>query len=183
MKKCRFIAMILAILMLTSAMPFGVSAEEEEKTYTFAPTRKDGMVYGFVPGSTVGDALDLFSAAVVEVFDKYDEPMTNKSEVIGTGCKIKVNGVVYPLIIMGDVNGDGRMNGVDYTLIKRAYGGTAQIDEYGLLAAGAKIGDTVRPIHYVYVKRACFGTYDINAEFTCDPYTADSEHGWTDKWI
>jgi len=185
MKKCRFIAALLAILMLVAAVPFSASAEEEAKTYNFAPTRVDGMIYGFIPGSTVGDVHELFSNAVIELYDRYDNVVTkdNKKDLIGTGWKLKVNGVVYSLIIMGDVNGDGLMNGVDYTLIKRAYNDTATIDECGLLAAGVEKGGTLRPINYVFVKRACFGTYDINHPYTCEPYTADSEPGWSTGWI
>ncbi len=183
MKKYKFLATLLSMVMLAASVPFGVSAEEEAKMYNFTPTRVNDKVYGFTPGSTVGDALDLFCNAVVEIQDSYGNVITKKSEVIGTGYRIKVNGVLYTLIIMGDVTGDGRMNAVDYTLIKRAYNGTANLSEFGLLAAGVEPNGELRPINYVYVKRACFGTYDINNKYTCEPYSSDSEQGWTDGWI
>ncbi len=182
MKKVKVFAVILAAVMLVSAIPFGVSAEEE-KVYTFAPTRDNGKVYGFVPGSTVGDVFDLFCNAVVEVHDSYGNVLTNRSDVIGTGCKIKVNGAAYTLVVMGDVNGDGKMNTVDYALVKRAYIGTATLSEFGLLAAGVPEGGKLRAINYVYIKRACVRTFDINYKYTCEPYYADSEPGWTEGWI
>ena len=37
---------------------------------------------------------------------------------------------------------------------------------------------------YILLKRAYFGTYDINKKYTCEPYDPNQGHdGWSDGWL
>ncbi len=188
MKKIRFLPLLLVAVMLFSAFPFGALAEGEDdeitRTYNFTPTIKKDKLFGFTPGTTEIDAYLLFSASIVEIYNRNGDKVKFGSETrLTTGFKIKVNGTLYTLIIMGDLSCDGKMNAVDYTLLKRAYMRTAVLDENALLAAGVAEGESIRPIHYLRLKRACYNTTDINHEFTCDPYTVGAESGWTEGWV
>ncbi len=188
MKKTKILSLLLIAVMLFSAFTFGVFAEGEDeeisRTYNFTPTIKKDRLYGFTPGTTEVDAYLLFSASLVEVYDRSGDKVKFGTETrLTTGFKIKVNGTLYTLIIMGDVSCDGKMNSVDYALLKRAYTGTATLSENALLAAGIEDGMTIRPIHYLRLKRACYNTADMNQEFTCEPYTVGAESGWTEGWV
>lgn len=54
-----------------------------------------------------------------KLYDKNHNEITNDSTLIGTGYSLEYNGKEYPIIVYGDVNGDGKINMPDLTVIYR----------------------------------------------------------------
>lgn len=181
MKKSKIISLLLVLAMLTaSLMPLNVSAKD---TISFVPETSNGKVYGIALGSITADVQLAYYNAVVEAYDKNGNKLAAAAR-IGTGYTVKLNGVSYAAVVMGDVNGDAVLDSLDYLAVKRSYLGTGYVGVLGLEAAGVKEGGRITAINYIMVKRAAFGTYNINRKYSCDPYNpGDNDSGWTPGWV
>lgn len=74
----------------------------------------DGLLYGFSPMTDTEKAVSYLS------FLGYNATVSGKSSrYIATGNTVTVDGEKLTAVVMGDVNGDGRSNIVDYTLARR----------------------------------------------------------------
>lgn len=61
-------------------------------------------------------------------------------------------------VIQGDANGDGKINTVDYAVIKRAVLGKYELSEAGFAAADVNYDGRVNAMDYMIVKRVVLGT-------------------------
>ncbi len=61
--------------------------------------------------------------------------------------------------VKGDINGNGEIDAVDYTMLKRAYFGIYAVD---LTAGDINGNDEIDAVDYTMLKRAYFGIYVIN---------------------
>lgn len=59
--------------------------------------------------------------------------------------------------IRGDANGDGKINTVDYAVIKRAVMGRYELSEAGFIAADVNYDGNVNALDYMIVKRVVLG--------------------------
>lgn len=76
--------------------------------------RFGNMLYGFKPKTTVSEALSVLSRL------GYDASADKKGEAyIATGDSITVGGNKYQAVVMGDINGDGRVSIIDYAYARR----------------------------------------------------------------
>lgn len=66
-----------------------------------------------------------------------------------------------PVIILGDVNGDGKVNATDYMLLKRHVLQTYSIPEKNRKAANILASDAINATDYMLLKRHVLGTYNI----------------------
>lgn len=178
MKK-RLIALILACITVLAASATAVSAE----TLDFIPETRNGKIYG-IPVNTTERAVDLaYYNAIVEVLDSNGKAVSANTK-IGTGFTVKLNSISYTAVVMGDINGDGKLTSSDYIAVKRAYLRTLELSAISLEAAGVKAGSEIRAVNYIMIKRAYFNTYNMNREYTSDPYDpAEGESGWTPDWV
>ncbi len=71
-------------------------------------------------------------------------------------------GTVPALYILGDVNGDGEVDSVDYLVVKRGCFGSYVFSEQEKLCANIDGDDDIDSIDYVMVKRIAFGSYAVN---------------------
>ena len=182
MKKTKFISFVLACVLLVSSSFLTLNTAAVDSV-SFVTEISNGKIYGIALGSVTADVQLVYYNAVVEVFDKNGNKL-GKDDKIGTGYTVKLNGVSYAAIVMGDVTGDAALNSQDYLAIKRSYLGTGYIGIWGHEAAEVKPGSSVSAINYIKVKRACFGTYDINRKYTSEPYNpGDRDPGWTPGWV
>lgn len=181
MKKTAIISFLLVCLMLAvSVLPMTASAAD---TIDFVPEVANGRVYGISVGSDMNDVQLAFYNAVVSGYDRKGNAISKTSK-IGTGYTLRLNGVAYAAVVMGDVNGDAILDSLDYLAVKRCFLGTGSLDELGREAADAPAGTNISAINYIKVKRAAFGTYDINNRYTVDPYNpGDGDPGWTPGWV
>ena len=59
--------------------------------------------------------------------------------------------------VQGDANGDGKINTVDYAVIKRAVMGKYDLTEAGFIAADVNYDGNVNALDYMIVKRVVLG--------------------------
>ncbi len=102
----------------------------------------------------------------VKVFDGDGEEVTASDEYVGTGYSVslmhgdeKVHTVT--VIILGDVNGNGRVDSNDYQRIRRYVIGTYTIEGVYFAAARVSGGSDIRPVDYQRVRRHVIGSYNI----------------------
>ena len=100
------------------AVKSGVTGVQINTGYTFGG-QYAGVVYGFAEtdNTTLGKA-DYLNAAL-EATDGSALTVTPNGSRYGTGTTVKVGEKVYVVVIFGDANGDGRLNGTDLTEINK----------------------------------------------------------------
>ncbi len=177
----KLIALILAALFLVSVFAITASAA----SVTFRPETKNGKIYGIPVGCTVSVLKNAYYNASVQVSNASGISVAN-SDNIGTGYVVKLNGVSYTAVVLGDVNGDAILSATDYIVIRRVCAGTYTTSSLALEAAGVDVenGEDATAMHYIKVKRAVMGTYDMNVDYNCDPYDpTQNESGWTEGWV
>ncbi len=182
MKKTAFAALLLAFATL-----FGVFTSMNVSGATlidFEPVLKNGKIYGIPAETTVSTLKYAYYGYDVKVYDASGKEIpASSSKFIGTGCKVKINSVGFTAVVMGDIDGDGKISVFDYTAVKYAYLETDNLSFIQHEACEASDGE-VRAINYVKLKRAYFGTYDINKDYACDPYDPGAEDsGFTSGWV
>ena len=67
-----------------------------------------------------------------------------------------------PIAKLGDVDGSGEIDSVDYLLVKRSCFNTYNFSDIQKTCADIDKNGTVESVDYLLIKRACFGTYTIN---------------------
>lgn len=182
MKKRSLIALILVFATLLAT--FSVMNASAAKLINFEPVMKDGKIYGIPLETTTKTLKYALYSYDVKVYDRNGKELSSSSsDYIGTGFKVKVNNVSFTAVVMGDINGDGKLNVFDYTAVKSAYLTTNKLTSIQHEACEAEYGE-IKALNYVKLKRAYFGTYDMNKDFTCDPYDPSAEDsGWTPGWV
>ena len=117
-----------------------------------------------VPAETTAEALAGKFSGDVRVTDQNKEPLPGKS-LVGTGCKLVLseNGgeTSVTIVVRGDVSGNGLVDATDYAMIKRAFLGTFEMDEFTLAAALVSGGEELTVTDYVMVKRTVLGTFEL----------------------
>lgn len=76
----------------------------------------------------------------------------NTSSVFGTGAKISLEGKTYNLVMLGDVNGDGKVKATDYVLIKNYIMNGSKMNEIQQKAADVNKDGKVKATDYVLIK-------------------------------
>lgn len=63
--------------------------------------------------------------------------------------------------MLGDINSDGKINALDYILLKRYVLKTTKLNAEQLLAADINLDGKVNATDYILLKRHVLGTYKI----------------------
>ena len=113
--------------------PGGETPNEPE---TPAKYKLDGSFIIVAPGTKIEDI----------------EGATNNSENFVTGSKISLEETEYTLVILGDVNGDGKVKATDYILIKNYIMDGTGLNEYQLKAADVNKDQKVKATDYILIK-------------------------------
>ena len=77
---------------------------------------------------------------------------TNNSEIFATGARLRIDDKDYTLIMLGDVNGDGKVKATDYILIKNYIMDGTGLDENKLKAADVNKDGKVKATDYILIK-------------------------------
>ncbi len=110
------------------------------------------FVYGIKEGVSEKDCAKLFNESVT---------FTTSSGKIGTGSTVKNEGLEYTFIVLGDVNGNGKVDANDYMLVKRHFLGTYELDDFGIEAGDCNGDGKITANDYFIIRRHVIGTYDI----------------------
>ncbi len=122
----------------------------------------DETVKGLSVGTTVSDFVSNVEVdGTVKFYDKAGKALSNAS-TLGTGSTVQVldgNEVVktYTLVVKGDVNGDAKISGVDYALIKRHILETSVLSGVYYDAGSIVRENKVTAYDYIQVKRYVLG--------------------------
>lgn len=122
---------------------------------------------GVIEETTLGALLDRFkNKERIKVFDGDGAEVTAADEYVGTGYTVslmhgdeKVHTVT--VVVLGDVNGNGRVDSNDYQRIRRYVIGTYNIEGIYFEAARVSGGTDIRPVDYQRVRRHVIGSYNI----------------------
>ena len=128
----------------------------------------DNTVAGILPGATVSSLLSGVSssdsATTVKIY-KGNTAVAN-SATLATGMTVKIfdgNEEVnsYDIVVKGDVNGDGKITGMDYMLAKRHVLGASALSGAYKKAAAVNGGTAPTSNDYITLKRVVLGTYTL----------------------
>ncbi len=102
----------------------------------------------------------------IKVFDGDGSEVTASDDYVGTGYTVslmhgdeKVHTVT--VVVLGDVNGNGRVDSNDYQRMRRYVFGNYAIEGAYFEAARISGGSDIRPLDYQRVRRHVFGNYNI----------------------
>lgn len=73
-------------------------------------------------------------------------------DVLGTGAKVKVEDKEYTLVVLGDVNGDGKITPLDYVKIKNNIMNITKLEGVYISAGDVNKDGKITPLDYVKVK-------------------------------
>lgn len=73
-------------------------------------------------------------------------------DVLGTGAKVKVEDKEYTLVVLGDVNGDGKITPLDYVKIKNNIMNITKLEGVNISAGDVNKDGKITPLDYVKVK-------------------------------
>ncbi len=125
------------------------------------------LLCGVIEETTLSAILNHFkNNERIKVFDGDGLEVTASDEYVGTGYTVslmhgdeKVHTVT--VIILGDVNGNGRVDSNDYQRMRRYVFGNYAIEGAFFEAACISGGSDIRPLDYQRVRRHVFGNYNI----------------------
>ena len=128
-------------------------------------TLSDKVLNGVSLNTTVKDLLSKLKGEVA-ILDKSGKKLSDK-DAVATGCKLQVTengktGVVATVCIKGDVDGNGKLDSMDYIYIRRAFFGTYELKDVYFEAAQVGGEDSLDVMDYILVKRAYYGTYKLS---------------------
>ena len=128
----------------------------------------DNTVSGILPGATVSSLLSGVSSTddgvTVKVYS--GNTAVANSATLATGMTVKIfdgNEEVnsYDIVVKGDVNGDGKITGMDYMLAKRHVLGVSTLNGAYKKAAAVNGGTAPTSNDYITLKRVVLGTYTL----------------------
>ncbi len=127
-------------------------------------TLTDTVLRGVSPETTVAELREKASP-LVEVYDRDGNLLADDAEV-ATGCEARyVIGTTtirsVTIIVRGDLNADGRVNSVDYMMLKRYAMRTYDLDENGINAALLGQKDEPTAVDYIMLKLYVLGKFRL----------------------
>jgi len=124
----------------------------------------DTVIRGISPETTVAQLREK-AGPLVDVFDSEGNKLADNAEV-ATGCEARyvIGSTVIrsvTIIVRGDLNADGRVNSVDYMMLKRYAMHTYDLDENGIYAALLTDKDEPTAVDYIMLKRYVLGKFRL----------------------
>ncbi|MDD4165105.1 MAG: polysaccharide deacetylase family protein [Eubacteriales bacterium] len=143
-----FSALLFAAMLFTFC--FSVSA-----AYT-----DERNITGIAPESTVSELKALLSS-VLSVTD--GETTLSDTDYVGTGNIINCKDGTYKAVVLGDVDGDGKITSRDYLKLKRNFLNLYELKNEYLSAGDADEDGAIKAFDYLIIKRHFLGTYTIGS--------------------
>lgn len=123
----------------------------------------DQRILGVSPGTDVASFLQqivVTGSSKTTVIDVNGAELSS-SALVGTGCCLKTDDFKIPIVIYGEVTGDGQITAQDLLYIKRHILSVAPLSGAALQAADVKNGDGISALDLLYVKRHILGLETI----------------------
>lgn len=122
------------------------------------PTRASGMQ---ADGGLITGLKECITPEKCEDMFVFDATVTAKHDYVGTGSTVTNEGVTYAFILIGDVDGTGKVDARDYIRIRRDFLGTFDIEGLYELAADCNGDGTISATDYLMVRRHILGKLDL----------------------
>ena len=145
------------------------NGENVNLVYTSDMKSREGYWSGVDPGTTLAafrEKLQLASGASLRVLNADGQPK-GEGELMKTGDQIQVfapNGALYEqavCLIYGDVNGDGKISGIDLISVRDIILGSFSVSGAYALAADVNIDKKVSGMDLITVRDHILGDYSI----------------------
>ena len=136
--------------------------ETTESIVSTAYEISDKKILGVSLGTEVATFLSnvtVTGSSKTEVLDLSGAPVT--SGKVGTGFCLKTDDFKIPIVIYGDVTGDGGIDAKDLLYIKRHILGISKLGNAASMAADVKGNDGITAVDLLYVKRHMLGISTI----------------------
>lgn len=158
---------------VTRAYTLSVYRTPQEGETENAPTltsdcyRIDGNISGIAPGTSVTEFLSHFTlsdpAATLAVLSADGHPVTG---AVGTGQSLQIvqNGALsatYPLLVRGDVSGDGSVNSLDLLKIQKQILGVSALNNLSSLAADVNRDGQINALDLLRTQKHILGVTTI----------------------
>lgn len=136
----------------------------------------NGCLIGGKPRLTVAEWGRMFDGGV-QFYDSDGNLLADTDEVY-TGCTVHCGKRIYDVSVLGDLNGDGDVDALDYIRFRRAFFGIAKLDN-AQLGAALFSGEQMRAVDFIRLKRHVMGIIDLYASFTLpgEPENPDEKPG------
>ena len=150
----RILSAILVIIITFLLLPVGVNAEIANIGNVFSSGKyytKNGFLYNIsvetTPEEFLADEPDIVS-------------LSTKSNYVATNdIAVDKKGNEYKIVVYGDMDCNGKINALDYLLLKRTVFKTYNPD--GAIYEASKTADEPTSYDYTLIKRHFFRTYDL----------------------
>ena len=148
-----FVLFITVLLVFSAAAFVPASAAGDNAPWELIKNAeasiKDGFLFGIADNKTKEDIKAQFVGDVTV-------------SGTGTGATITAGSRSLVIIVLGDINGDGKIDSKDYLFVKRAILGTISLSEPQLKAACLGQNTAPSPSDYLKIKRHHLGTFNIH---------------------
>lgn len=188
MKKA-IIIVVSMLLLVAAVFPYSVFAAGELEI-----KETDKYIYGVPERTSLADFTHAYHRTGYIVMGLEGAVVSVTSTYVGTGFTLRYESGVgeyttLSFVVLGDIDGNGRVTSADYLNIRAQLKGTTELSELQLRAADINGDGNTSVFDYMLVKSHFLGTYDIyenqklpdsseqpsSAEPTTDPWTP----GWS----
>lgn len=128
----RFILTLLALIILATAIPVVSLAEEQDTSFIEA----------------IGE---LDSAKFLGKYALSGSVVPASGNFVGTGSTLTKDDKDYTVIVRGDINGDGRIQSVDYLKVKKYFAGQT-LSSLEAIAADVNCDNDIKSVDYLKIK-------------------------------
>ena len=89
----------------------------------------------------------------VKIINTSGNAVTSNTSVVTTNYKIKTNENTYTIIIIGDVNADGKLTALDYIEVRKHIMGSTISDSGKLLAGDVDQNNKITALDYIAIRK------------------------------
>lgn len=188
MKKAT-IAILLILALCIAAFPYGVFAAEDDMVIK----EVDKYIYGVHERTTLSKFNGAYHRTGFIMMNTNGGVVSGNNEFIGTGYTLRFESDIgqyttLTLIVLGDIDGNGRVTSGDYLNIRAYLKGSASLSEIQLAAADVNGDGNVSTFDYMLVKSHFLGEYDIYKNQKMPDTSEDTgssapvSEPWTSGW-
>ncbi len=125
-------------------------------------TLENNILTGVTEQTTVEELLSSFAnAGAITVYNASGKQITDTSVLVGNGFVLSYSDIDTLVVLIGDIDGNGKVEAKDYMMLKRHVLGTYELNDIQKLAADIDGSGEAAAKDYMMLKRHVLGTFDI----------------------
>ncbi len=93
------------------------------------------------------------SNSEVQILNPNGNVITSTSSVVSTNAKLKLNNNTYLIVVLGDVNCDGKISALDYIEVRKHIMGTSITNNGKLLASDLDQNNKITALDYIAIRK------------------------------